>query len=246
MSANYHIDCGSTAIFVPSISAVTLSGAVGTVGQWVDLSNSDSFCNVSINVGACSGPLTFAVQTAPGQWDYVGGVLGSGAFSGVIFSGGSPASGQFTDPTSGLTSSGGQLPTWFNSGGLLLVNSGLWVLPGAAGAPGSGTTSGMTFAPLLQNGYPAGTLPFGTNPIQHGQGGFGVPTLNGNSGGAPIFCSGGIAYAAFQRNYQYARIVLISGATVPPFVQAGFFAQLNTTGSGGYSWQPQAGAGVLV
>jgi hypothetical protein len=212
MSANYLIDHANTSLFVPSISVAPSSGSLGTVGLWCDLSNSDSFCNVFIAVGAVSGPIIFDIQTAQGPNDIP---LGNSAFSGNIFSGGAPASGSFTDPTSGLA----QLPTWFSSGGQLIVNSGLWALPGSLGQSG----------PNVQvNGYPQGTLPYGPNPIQHGQGGFGV-----TSGTAPIFCSGGTAYAAFQRNYQYARIVVLSGSTIPPFVQAGFVAQLMTTGSGG-------------
>lgn len=240
MSANLHVDCGSTALFCPSIS--TLSGPSATVvGQIVDMSNSDAFCNIYVAAGACSGPLVIAVQTAPGQFDSPPGVpVQSGAatvYSGYnIFSGSQPLSGFFTDPTSGLS----QFPTWLISGGLLVVNSGLWTLPGAQGSPGSGTSSGQTFYPQLVNGYPIGTLPFGPNPIQHGQGGFGIPALWPSSGGAaPIFCSGGMAFAAFQRPQQYARLVLLSGASLPQFVQAGFFAQLMTTGSGSYSQAPQ-------
>lgn len=217
MSANLHIDCQNTALFVPSVSAVSLSGAQGVIGQWVDLRNSDTYCNVYFSVGACSGPLQFQVQCAPGPWDIP---LTANAFSGNIFSGGAPMSGSFTDPTSGLA----QLPTTFTSGGLVTVNSGLYTLPGSANVSGTNLTAGAaTF-----------TLPFGTNPIQVGQGGVG--TL---SGSYPVCGSGGIAFAAFQRPYQYARINLISGATIPPFVQAGFFAQLMTTGSGaGFSQQP--------
>lgn len=225
MSASYHVDLGNTALFVPSIStgvpplsassgvagSLGLSGA--TVGQWVDLSNSDSFCNVYVAVGACSGPISIAIQTAPGPNDAIQ-VGVTNAFSGNIFSGGAPQSGSFTDPTSGLA----QLPTWINSGGILLVNSGLYTTPGILGASGQQV-----------GGYTQGTLPFGTNPIQHGQGGTGFVA----SGSAPEFASGGLAIAGFQRNYQYARLVWLSGASTTPFLQAGFIAQLMTTGSGG-------------
>lgn len=211
MSASLHVDCQNTAYFFPSISQVFLSGAMGTIGQWIDMRNTDSYCNVYVNVGACSGPLQFQIQTAEGPWDIP---LTGNAFSGVIFSGGAPASGSFGDPTSGLV----QLPTTFTSGGLLTINSGLFTIPGSVGASGQ-----------LVNNYTQGTLPYGPFAIQQGQCGQAFI----QSGNWPIMASGGVAYAAFQRNYQYARINLISGATIPPFVQAGFFSQRLTTGSGG-------------
>lgn len=244
MSASLHVDFGNTMLFVNSLSTPGSSGGnvisgVGTfgavVGNWVDMSNSDTFCGVYVAVaGGVSGPLPIAVQTARGINDIP--LTGSGSFSGNQFSGGAPTSGSFTDPTSGLA----QLPTWFSSGGILWVNSGLYTVPGGASAtpPASGTT--------LVNGYPAFTLPYGPTPIQNAQGGI---AGEGNLSGAfPVMASGGIAFANFQRNYQYARLVLLSGATQYPGITAGFMAQLDTTGSGtGYSWQPLSpNAGVLV
>lgn len=224
MSANLHVDLGNTALFVPSIntnlsfgsgSLFGLSG--GIVGQWVDLSHSDTFCNVYVAAGACSGPLSIAIQTAPGLYDIP---LGNNALSGNIFSGGVPQSGLFTDPTSGLA----QLPTWINSGGIMLVNSGLYTVPGQMGASGQQV-----------NGYTQSTLPFGPNPVQRAQGGANFV----GSGSTPAFASGGFAVAGFQRNYQYARLVVLSGATAYPYLQAGFIAQSMTTGSGGgFSQQP--------
>lgn len=227
MSANYLVDLQNTAVYCPSLSVVTLSGAMGQIGQWVDLRNCDSYCNIYVAAGACSGPIQVQVQVCPGPFD----IPATNGFSGNIFSGGIPQSGSFTDPTSGLP----QLPTTFTSGTILTVNSGLYTVPGALGASGQ-----------LVNNYTQGTIPFGTNPIQQGMGGFGQ-----TSGSAPVFTSGvfgaatgtiqggGIAFAAFQRPYQYARINLISGATIPPYVQAGFISQSLTTGSGGgVSQQP--------
>lgn len=236
MSANTIIDVGGTCLFVPSLSvagqAVNISGAfpgsgsvVGlsgtvTVGQWVDLANANTYCNVYVAAGPCSGPLLIAVQTAQGPYDIP---FTGNDFSGNIFSGGAPSSGGFSDPTSGLA----QLPTWFNSGGVLIINSGLSINPGQLGASGQQV-----------GGYPQGTLPFGPNPVINGQNG---PAFIG-SGAAPEFASGGVAFAAFQRNYQYARLVLLSGATSVQYLQAGFLSHIRTTGSGGgFSYQPQLG-----
>lgn len=236
MSANTIVDLGNTCLFNPSITvtatavvsgtAVGVSGAA-VVGQWLDMSNSDTFCNVFINVGPCSGPLGIQVQTAPGA-----NVVPpfTNAFSGNIFSGAGPQSGQFTDPTSGLA----QLPTWMSSGGIFWVNSGLYAAAGGQNASG---------APLT-NGYPTGSLPFGPNPVVNAMGGQAILL----SGSWPEMCSGGVAYGAFQRNNQYVRLVLLSGATQVNFIQAGFIANQMTTGSGGgATWQPiQAGTAVYV
>ena len=64
-------------------------------------------------------------------------------------------------------------------------------------------------------------------------------------GSAPAFCSGGVAFAAFQRPHRYARLVCTSGnasLTSVPFF-AGFVTQKKTTGSGGgFSYQPGSGS----
>lgn len=214
------VDLGNTAYFVPSITVEPTSPSSGVVvgvsgkavvGQWIDMRNADTFCNVYISMGACSGPMLVAVQTAEGPYDVP---LTGNSFSGNIFSGGAPASGSFTDPTSGLA----QLPTWFSSGGILVLNSGLFTVPGQLGASGQ-----------LVNNYPQGTLPFGPTPVNQGQNGYAFVV----SGATPEFASGGTAYAAFQRNFQYARLVLLSGATLVNYINAGFISARMTTGSGG-------------
>ena len=221
MSANYHTDIQNTAGYYASISTTTGTGPL--VGQWVDMSNTDSYCNLYFAAGGASGPFYVAVQTAPGLWDVP---FGGNSFSGSIFSGGSPASGSFTDPTSGLA----QLPTNLNSGGIWIVNSGVYTTPGGGGASGQ-----------LVNGAPIFTLPFGPNVIQNGMGATFI-----SSGAYPALCSGGLAFAAFQRNYQYARLVLLSGVSVA-YIQAGFIAQKDTTGSGGgFSYGPNPNSGVNV
>lgn len=239
MSANLTIDLLNTTLFVPSIisvpNAVYASGAfpgsaivVGIsgapiVGQWVDMKNTDTYCNLWAVVGTNAGPtsggasggvsgaILIAVQTAEGLFDVP---LGNDAFSGNIFSGGAPMSGNFSDPTSGLA----QFPTTLSSGGVWILNSGLSVVPGQVGASGQ-----------LVNGYTQGTLPFGPNPVWQGQNGPAFP----GSGAWPEMYSGGVAYAAFQRNFRYCRLVLLSGSVPTGYIAAGFIANLMTTGSGG-------------
>jgi hypothetical protein len=59
--------------------------------------------------------------------------------------------------------------------------------------------------------------------------------------GAPMFCSGGIFFGAFQRPQRYARLINNSGA-FPGAITAGFISQKRTTGSGGgYSLAPSSG-----
>ncbi len=58
---------------------------------------------------------------------------------------------------------------------------------------------------------------------------------------APLFCSGGIQFAAFQKPQRYARLVANSGP-FPNFFSAGFVSQKRTTGSGGgFTFSPGSG-----
>ena len=58
---------------------------------------------------------------------------------------------------------------------------------------------------------------------------------------APLFCSGGIQFAAFQRPQRYARVITNSGV-YPGAITAGFVSQKKTTGSGGgFSYSPSSG-----
>ena len=220
MGANTHVDLGNTGLFAPSVvTGLSVASGVGfglsgaTVGQWIDLNNSDTMCQVWVAAGATSGPLLIQVQC-------------NDTLSGNIFSGGAPLSGNFTDPTSGLA----QLPTWFSSGGILIVNSGLYAVPGGGGVSGKSTQV---------NGALIYTLPFGANPIANAQGG----AAQLLSGSWPEFCSGGIAFAGFQRPARYARLVWLSGATSTTNLLAGFYSQLDTTGSGGgFTFSPGSGS----
>lgn len=65
-------------------------------------------------------------------------------------------------------------------------------------------------------------------------------------GSAPLFCSGGIQFAAFQRPGRYARLINNSGV-FPSWMTAGFISQRKQTGSGaGWSWAPQSGSTINV
>lgn len=105
MSASLTVDLGKTCISIPSVSTnqtsglmVSVSGAI--VGNIVDLRDGDTYCNVAIDGWvATSGQLRIAVQTSTGT-----------------------TSGGFTDPTSGIPLL--DLPTPFQSGGILWINSG--------------------------------------------------------------------------------------------------------------------------
>lgn len=118
MAAGLIVDLGSTAWAYNTISSVgagsgiayAASGAiVGTVGNALQ---ANTFCNVQVAGTAVfgSGQLRIAVQTSATN-----------------------TSGTFTDPTSGLP----QMPTWFSSGGILIINSG-GLLGGTRGALQSG------------------------------------------------------------------------------------------------------------
>lgn len=231
MSANLVVDVGNTCQFNPSLLLTDVfSAQSGTasrqqvnsgpvVGLPVDLKNTNTFCNVLVVGGAGSGPVGIQVQTS----DLISGFVASG--------GGLPTSGSFTDPTSGLP----QMPTNFNSGGIIWINSGLFVLPGAGGLSG-----GTAYV----NGAPQGTYPFGTHPVFTAQGAGGY---NATSGGAPVFASGGgIAFAAFLRPHRFARLIVLSGASSVAPIIAGFLSNLKTTGSGGgRTFSPTSG-GVTV
>ncbi len=105
MSANLLVDLGNTCQLAPSLysgngvsgQVCGLSGMI--VGEIVDMLHSDTYCNVYINGKAvfASGNLIIGVQSSDAL-----------------------TSGSFTDPTSGLS----VLPTVFQSGGVVWINSG--------------------------------------------------------------------------------------------------------------------------
>lgn len=102
-SANLVVDIGNTCISQPSIPGSggvwVQSGQGALIGLGVNMMHSDTFCNLCVTGMPyfTSGQLRVVVQCAN-----------------------SDTSGNYTDPTSGLS----QMPTSFSSGGVLIINSG--------------------------------------------------------------------------------------------------------------------------
>lgn len=71
--------------------------------------------------------------------------------------------------------------------------------------------------------------------------GFSSPVSPVNN--APLFCSGGADFSAFQRPQRYARLIYVSGPFPNP-IAAGFISNKKTTGSGGGQTQ-SPGSGVI-
>lgn len=126
MSANLVVDIGGSCQSLPSINAgvvgnsgIAYSASGGLIGNSVDMLHSDTFCNLNV-AGTpifTSGQLRIQVQTAD-----------------------SDTSGSYTDPTSGAA----QMPTYFSSGGILILNSG---------GVGSGLLGGGTSGQNMQSGF---------------------------------------------------------------------------------------------
>jgi len=101
-------------------SGIAYAASGGIIGQSVDMLHSDTYCNLLV-AGcpiATSGQLRIQVQCSD-----------------------SDVSGTYTDPTSGLP----QFPTWFQSGGIVILNSG-GLLGGTKGAQTSGASIQSGFA----------------------------------------------------------------------------------------------------
>jgi len=120
------VDIGGTAYFEPSLlPPQTQSGLIcpnsgALIGLSVDMNNANTFCNIYVTGVTYnqSGQVLLQVQTSD-----------------------SDTSGNYTDPTSGLAA----FPTYFSSGGILILNSG-GVGMGVLGAQVSGQSilSGFT------------------------------------------------------------------------------------------------------
>lgn len=210
MSANLIVDFGNNVLgglsINPTVASAPTSGV--HIGLPVSLKHANSLTNVFVGGGANSGVLIVQVQTAEGS-----GLLQSG--------GGFPASGAFTDPTSGLA----DFPGPIKSGGVLYINSGLVSLPGGGGASG---------------GMNVNTFAAGTHNNWNNQLGGWVTT----SGTSTVFGSGGgIAFGNFQRPNEWCRLNILSTASgFTGFTFGGFFGQMKTTGSGGgYTTSPTSG-----
>lgn len=102
MSANLIVDIGGAAQLANTIgvgSGNTFAASGATIGQSIDLINANTYCNLVAmgNYTFGSGQLRIAVQTADAD-----------------------TSGLYTDPTSGMP----VFPAPFQSGGLIILNSG--------------------------------------------------------------------------------------------------------------------------
>lgn len=129
----------------------------------------------------------------------------------------------------------------------------IFVAGGAAGGSGviearvqtsDATTSGSftdptSGLPQMPSFMASGGVMF-VNSGLHSSGNF---SLSSPVNDAPVFCSGGIQFAAFQRVGRYARLINVSGS-YPGAITAGFVSQKKTTGSGGgFTFNP--GSGVV-
>ena len=101
MSANLIVDIAGGADYQTSITIG--SGSDTTIGRVVDMLGANTYCNVFVAGGVAggSGQVQIQIQTAE-----------------------TTASGDFTDPTSGLVA--GEFPVNVVSGGNVWANSGLW------------------------------------------------------------------------------------------------------------------------
>lgn len=128
----------------------------------------------------------------------------------------------------------------------------LWV----TGGPGSGvipvavqTSDGLTSGSFTDptSGLPSTAFPgfVRSGGILHANSGLhasGNYSLSSPASGAPLFCSGGIQFGAFQRPHRYARLIALSGLTTTVILGAGFVSQKKTTSSGGgFTYNPGSG-----
>ena len=94
---------------------------------------------------------------------------------------------------------------------------------------------------LVLGQFPVGVVSGGNVWINSGLWGSGNYSLSAPVNSAPLFCSGGIGFAAFQRPGRYARLINVSGV-YPGAITAGFVTQKKTTGSGGgFDYSPGSG-----
>lgn len=111
------------------------------------------------------------------------------------------------------------------------------------------TTSGSFVDPtsgLTAGQFPVNVASGGTFWVNSGLWNSGNYSMSSPVNNAPLFCSGGIMFGAFQRPQQYARLINVSGV-FPAAFSAGFVSAKKATGSGaGFSWQPQSGTTINV
>lgn len=101
----------------------------------------------------------------------------------------------------------------------------------------SDPVSGYGAFPQMANVHSGGIFIFNSGVYASGSVGFSAPPV----ADAPLFCSGGVAFGAFQRNGRYARAILLSGQGGAG-IGVNFVSQLKTIGSGaGFTYSPTSG-----
>lgn len=106
-----------------------------------------------------------------------------------------------------------------------------------------GTTSGSFTDPTSGLvAFPAGFSSGGIAWMNSGLYASGNQALSAHVNNAPLFHSGGVQFAAFQRPHRYARVIALSGTFTAPLT-AGFVTNKRTLGSGGgFTLNPTSGA----
>ncbi len=106
-----------------------------------------------------------------------------------------------------------------------------------------GTTSGSFTDPTSGlAALPVNVLSGGVMFVNSGLWASGNFSVTASVNNAPLFCSGGISFGAFQRPQRYARLIYNSGP-FPNYIIGGFVSQKRTTGSGtGSTLSPSSGA----
>jgi hypothetical protein len=127
MSASLLVDFAQTLNYRVSVRQGS-GGGGPIIGEIIDCLHANTYTNVVVQGGPSSGSFPVQIQTSDAL-----------------------TSGSFTDPTSGLAA----LPVNVLSGGLLVVNSGLWASGGISPAPPVNNAplfcSGNVFAGAFQN-----------------------------------------------------------------------------------------------
>ena len=173
--ASHLIDLGNTTQAATSIAPdFVLSGSArfpnsgAVIGNGVAMGNANSYCNMVVAgiLGSGDGPLRVRIQTSADD-----------------------VSGNYTDPTSGMTN----LPTVFQSGGIMWINSGSD--GGVFGAVVSGQNSFSGFvaagAFVRPHLYARAMLMSGNATVFHGSVSFISQLRETGSGGGFTFSPGG-------------------------------------------------------
>ena len=127
----------------------------------------------------------------------------------------------------------------------------VWVAGGVGGGSGAVEIRIQTSDAITSGSFTDPTSGLAALPVNVNSGGIvwansglwnsGNYSLTAPVDGAPMWCSGGIDFAAFQRPHRYARLINNSGSYLGA-ITAGFVGQKRTTGSGaGFDFSPSSG-----